>query len=171
MLITFPFSSPPFQPQLTNLQQRAKFLPVEKMATNITRLLGNNRALGHGQAYLFNSKTRAMESTSFSVLSKMGFQGEKTAVAGEGEKKPPMALKASVALADRTSTSKTQTSEEVKLAFILANVSSLVFHGLKAITYKPRPWRSHIQTLIERVCQSSQTFFPSHEREFWSFLF
>lgn len=88
----------------------------------------------------------------------MGFQGEKIAVAGDGEKKPIMALKASVALADRTSTSKTQTSEEVKFAFILANVSSLVFHGFKAITYKPRPWRSHIQTLIERVVIDSRFF-------------
>lgn len=125
------------------------------MGTNITRLLGNNRAFGHGKTYVFNSKTRAMESTSFSVLSKTGFQGEKIAVAGDGEKKPAMALKASVALADRTSTSETQTSEQVKLAFILANFSALVFHGKKAITYKPRPWRSHIQTVIERVCQSS----------------
>ncbi|XP_074357790.1 uncharacterized protein LOC141697363 [Apium graveolens] len=126
------------------------------MATNITRLLGNNRALGHGKASVFNSKTRAMESTSFCVLSKTGFRGEK--IAGDGEKKQPMALKASVALADTTSTSKTLTSEDVKLAFILANVSSLVFRGLKAITYKPRPWRSHIQTLIETVVIDSRFF-------------
>lgn len=141
------------------------------MATNIARLLGNNRAFGHGKTYVLNSQTRAMESTSFSLLSKMGFQGEKIAVAGDGEKKPIMALKASVALADRTSTSKTQTSEEVKLAFILANVSSLVFHGFKAITYKPRPWRSHIQTLIERVCIFTSIFsFHAEVVDCWCFI-
>ena len=129
------------------------------MATNITRLLGNNRAYSHGTAYVFNSRTTTMESTSFSVLSKMGFRGEKCAVGGEGENKPAMALNASVALAGRASTAKTQTIEEVKLAFILANVSALVFHGLKAIASRPRTWRTHIQTLIERVCKFPETFF------------
>ncbi|XP_017257063.1 uncharacterized protein LOC108226592 [Daucus carota subsp. sativus] len=128
------------------------------MATNITRLLGNNRAYSHGTAYVFNSRTTTMESTSFSVLSKMGFRGEKCAVGGEGENKPAMALNASVALAGRASTAKTQTIEEVKLAFILANVSALVFHGLKAIASRPRTWRTHIQTLIERVVINSRFF-------------
>ncbi|XP_074365751.1 uncharacterized protein LOC141706810 [Apium graveolens] len=127
------------------------------MATNITRLLGNNRPLGLGTTYMFNSKNRAMASSSFSVVSKMGFQGEKNVVAGGGEKKPIMAVKASVAVVDTTATSKTRTSEVVHLSFILANVSALVLHGLKMIT-KPRPWRWHIQMLIERVVIDARFF-------------
>ncbi|KAK1395698.1 Pre-mRNA-splicing factor ATP-dependent RNA helicase [Heracleum sosnowskyi] len=127
------------------------------MATNITRLLGNNRPLGLGTSYVLNSKNRATGSSSFSVVSKMGFQGEKNVVAGGGEKKPTMAVKASVALVDRTSTSKTQTSDVVHLSFILANVSALVLHGLKMIT-QPRPWRLHIQMLIERVVIDTRFF-------------
>lgn len=122
------------------------------MATNITRLLGNNKPLGLGTSYVFNSMNRATASASLSVVSKMGFQGEKNVVAGGTEKKPTMAVKASVAVVDTTASSKTQTNDVVHLSFILANVSALVLHGLKMIT-KPRPWRWHIQMLIERVCQ------------------
>ena len=120
------------------------------MATSITRLLGNNRPLGLGTSYALSSKNRGTESATFSLVSKMGFQGEKVAVAGGGEKKPIMAVKACVGLVERIATSKTQTSDVVHLSFILANVSALVLHGLKMVT-EPRPWRSHIQMLIERV--------------------
>lgn len=111
------------------------------MASSITRLLGNNRPLGLGTSDVFNSKNRAMASAGLSVVSKMGFQGEKVVVAGGGEKKLTMAVKASVALVDRTDTSKTRTSDVVHLSFILANVSALVLHGLKMVTVS-RPWRS-----------------------------
>ncbi|WOH02913.1 hypothetical protein DCAR_0522303 [Daucus carota subsp. sativus] len=127
------------------------------MATSITRLLGNNRPLGLGTSYALSSKNRGTESATFSLVSKMGFQGEKVAVAGGGEKKPIMAVKACVGLVERIATSKTQTSDVVHLSFILANVSALVLHGLKMVT-EPRPWRSHIQMLIERVVIDTRFF-------------
>lgn len=121
------------------------------MATNnITRLLGKSRPLGLGAPSCLNSKSyRSMPST-FMVLSKVGFQGEKIRVTGDhGQKKNP--VKASHAAASESViTSKTETSGGVDIAFLLANVTALVFHGLKVVT-RSRPWKLHVQMFIEKV--------------------
>ncbi|XVE55981.1 hypothetical protein DITRI_Ditri03aG0200900 [Diplodiscus trichospermus] len=118
------------------------------MAT--TRLLRpSNRPLGRIFAASSSWPSSLVETVRF--ISKRGLDAEKK-VCGNSERKPTVAVKASVAEAERTALviSKPQVDWGREVASLLANAMNAMRQVLRPVV-KPRPWKLHVQMLIEKV--------------------
>lgn len=115
------------------------------MAT--TRLLRTSRPLRLG---LPSSSSTSLSATTVRCVSAAGFNGEKR-VSGDNERKPMVAVKASVAASESLITSKPQVNRGLlDLASLLANASlAAVFLLRMAVKLKPR--KLLVQMFLERA--------------------
>ncbi|XWS25706.1 hypothetical protein CRYUN_Cryun27aG0090600 [Craigia yunnanensis] len=118
------------------------------MAT--TRLLRScNKPLG--RIFAASSSWPSSSVKTVSCISKGGLDGKKKAC-GSSERKPTVAVKASVAATEISTVviSKPQVDWGRELASFLANAISALRWVLRPVV-KPRPWKLHFQMLIEKV--------------------
>ncbi|XP_022772804.1 uncharacterized protein LOC111315386 [Durio zibethinus] len=124
------------------------------MAT--TRLLrSSNKPLGRifaASSYWPSSSVKTVRCTS-----KVGLDGGKRACGGD-ERKPTVAVKASVAAAESgVVISKPQVDWGRELASLLANAINVMRQVLRPVV-KPRPSKFHVQMLIEKVIVDCRFF-------------
>ncbi|OMO87650.1 hypothetical protein CCACVL1_08846 [Corchorus capsularis] len=117
------------------------------MAT--TRLL-NKRPLG--RVYAPSSSWPWSSVKTVRCISKGGLDGEKK-VSGNSadQRKPTVAVKASVAAAESVVISKPEVNWGKELAFLLAKAINSMRQVLIRPVFKPIPWKSHVQMLIQKV--------------------
>lgn len=115
------------------------------MAT--TRLLRSSRPLRLG---LTSSSSSSLSATTVRCVRAAGFNGEKR-LSGDNERKPMVAVKASVAASESLITSKPQVNRGLlDLASLLANANlAAVFLLRMAVKLKPR--KLLVQMFLERV--------------------
>ncbi|OMO74959.1 hypothetical protein COLO4_26392 [Corchorus olitorius] len=116
------------------------------MAT--TRLL-NKRPLG--RLYAPSSSCPSSPVKTLRCISKGGLDGEKKVSGNGAERKPTVAVKASVAAAESVVISKPEVNWGKELAFLLAKAINSMREVLIRPVFKPIPWKSHVQMLIQKV--------------------